>query len=42
MEGGSYLHFNITNMVTIWIIVAIGFIGLGAVNKFWKAKGDSQ
>lgn len=33
MDSPAYLHFNITNMVTIWIIVAIGFVALGLGNK---------
>lgn len=38
MEGGTYLHFNITNMVTIWIMAAIGLTVLGLVTKLWKNK----
>ena len=36
MDGPAYLHFNITNMITIWIMV----LALGAVSGFaakaWK------
>lgn len=36
MEGPAYLHFNITNMVTIWIMVAIGLAITGAVSSWYK------
>lgn len=42
MEGPAYLHFNITNMVTIWIMAAIGLAVLGLGARIWKNKqGDA-
>lgn len=41
MDGPAYLHFNITNMVTIWIMAAIGFAVLGLAGKFWNNKQTS-
>lgn len=36
MDGPSFLHFNLTNIITIWIMV----LGLGALSGFlataWK------
>jgi hypothetical protein len=37
----TYLHFNITNMITIWIIVGVGFGLLGLAGKAWQNKAGS-
>lgn len=41
MDGPAYLHFNITNMITIWIIVALGISALGLANKFWHKDANA-
>lgn len=40
-EGPAYLHFNITNMVTIWIMVALGITALGFFNKLWNKDANA-
>lgn len=41
MEGSSYLHFGIVNMITIWIMVLVG-IGLwGLVRKIGNKDGNA-
>jgi hypothetical protein len=43
MEGGNYIHFGFVNIITIWIIAALGFLALGAFAKAWQAKnGDAS
>jgi hypothetical protein len=37
----AYLHFNITNMITIWIMAAIGLALLGLVSSTIKNKSNS-
>lgn len=41
MEGPAYLHFNITNMITIWIMAAIGLGLFGLLSKYWNNRSDS-
>ncbi len=41
MDGPAYLHFNITNMITIWIMAAIGLGLLGVATNLWQNKQDS-
>lgn len=36
MEGATYLHFNITNMITIWIMGAIGLAFLAYGSKLYN------
>lgn len=36
MDGPAYLHFNITNMITIWIMGAIGLAVFGAASKWYQ------
>lgn len=38
MDGPAYLHFNITNMITIWIMAAIGLALFGFATNAWKNK----
>ncbi len=40
-DGQVYLHFNITNMITIWIMAAIGFAVLGLVTKALNKNSDA-
>lgn len=40
-EGATYLHFNITNIITIWIMAALGFAISGIIVKAWQNRQDS-
>ncbi len=33
MDGQAYLHFNLTNMITIWIMALIGITLYGLVRN---------
>lgn len=41
MEGPAYLHFNITNMITILIMVALGATAFGFLSKLWNRNSAS-
>lgn len=42
MEGPAYLHFNITNMITIWIMaLAMGALS-GFVATAWKNRSGGS
>lgn len=41
MEGGKYLSFNMTNMITIWIMAVIGFALFNMAMRMIKPSGDN-
>lgn len=38
MDGHTFISLNVPNIVTIWIVIALGVVALKLGASFWQGK----